>query len=176
MPVTLPRARRAIVAIYAIVTVIAALAIPWRAAAGQGMRVRAERPKRAPDTSQPIAADEAATLLPAKAVSALAAELSGEGAKRNLEYLTRLHRMPGSPDFHLAIEFVATQARAAGLSDVHVDSFPADGKIFYGTQRSRPAWWTEFAELWEVGGTAPNDAATVRIASWEQMPITLADM
>ena len=31
-----------------------------------------------------------------------------------------------------------------------LDEFPADGKMFYGTQRSRPAWDAEFAELWEM--------------------------
>ncbi|MDX2057118.1 MAG: hypothetical protein SFV24_04900, partial [Gemmatimonadales bacterium] len=77
-------------------------------------------------------------LLPPATVAELARELSGETAKRNLEYLTRLHRIPGSRDFHSAILFMAAQARAAGLSDIRVDSFPTDGQRFYGTQRSRP--------------------------------------
>jgi len=36
------------------------------------------------------------------------------------------------------------------LSDVAILQFPADGKIFYGTQRSRPAWDAEKAELSEL--------------------------
>src|SRR5690348_5335496 len=84
-------------------------------------------------------------LLPKSTVAAFASELSGETAKRNLEYLTRLHRMPGSPDFHQAIAFLAGRLEAAGLAEIRVDSFPTDGNRFYGTQRSRPAWWAEFA-------------------------------
>src|SRR5216684_3503655 len=45
---------------------------------------------------------------------------------------------------------VAERLRAYGLSEVAILQFPADGKIFYGTQRSRPAWDAEKGELWEV--------------------------
>jgi aminopeptidase YwaD len=89
-------------------------------------------------------------LLPEKDVAALANELSGETAKRNLEGLARFHRQRGSQGFHSAAEFVAERARAYGLSDVAILQFPADGKIFYGTQRSRPAWDVEVGELGEI--------------------------
>jgi hypothetical protein len=89
-------------------------------------------------------------LLPEKDVAALANELSGETAKRNLEGLARFHRQRGSQGFHEAAELVAERLRAYGLSDVAILQFPADGKIFYGTQRSRPAWDAEKAELWEI--------------------------
>src|SRR5438093_11377615 len=89
-------------------------------------------------------------LLPEKDVAALAQELSGEAAKRNLEGITRFHRQRGSKGFHSAAELVAERARAYGLSDVAILEFPADGKIFYGTQRSRPAWDAEIGELWEL--------------------------
>jgi aminopeptidase YwaD len=49
---------------------------------------------------------------------------------------------------------------------------PADGKVFYGTQRSRPAWDADFAELWEVDG---NGNPLTRMASWDAAPITLAE-
>jgi aminopeptidase YwaD len=88
-------------------------------------------------------------LLPEKDVAALANELSGETAKRNLEGIARFHRQRGSRGFHEAAESVAERLRAYGLSDVAILQFPADGKIFYGTQRSRPAWDAEFAELRE---------------------------
>src|SRR6266849_1839782 len=39
--------------------------------------------------------------------------------------------------------------------DVAVLQFPADGKIFYGTQRSRPAWDAEEAYLTEKAGNSP---------------------
>src|SRR3989441_2212065 len=86
-------------------------------------------------------------LLPEKDVAALANELSGETAKRNLEGIARFHRQRGSRGFHEAAELVAERLRAYGLSDVAILQFPADGKIFYGTQRSRPAWDAEDAEL-----------------------------
>src|SRR6202048_348350 len=93
-------------------------------------------------------------LLPEKDVTALAQELSGETAKRNLEGITRFHRQRGSQGFHSAAELVAERARAYGLSGVAILQFPADGKIYYGTQRSRTPWDVEFAALWEMKGGA----------------------
>ena len=89
-------------------------------------------------------------LLPEKDVGALANELSGETAKRNLEGIARFHRQRGSQGFHTAAELVAERLRAYGLSDVAILQFPADGSISYGTQRSRPAWDAEKGDLWEV--------------------------
>src|SRR3989442_2210464 len=93
-------------------------------------------------------------LLPEKDVAALANELSGETAKRNLEGIAQFHRQRGSQGFHAAAELVAERLRAYGLSDVAILQFPADGKIFYGTQRSRPAWDAEAGELAEKGGNS----------------------
>ena len=110
-------------------------------------------------------------LLPEKDVAALAQELSGETAKRNLEGIARFHRQRGSQGFHSAAELVAERARAYGLSDVAILQFPADGKIYYGTQRSRPPWDAEFAELWEVKG----GAAAIKMASYDAEPVVLAE-
>ncbi len=109
-------------------------------------------------------------LLPAPVVSALADELSGETAKRNLEGLARFHRQRGSQGFHSAAELVAERARAYGLSDVQTLQFPADGKINYGTQRSRQAWDADVGELAEI-----KDGATSPIASYAAEPIVLAE-
>ena len=89
-------------------------------------------------------------LLPEKDVAALANEVSGEMAKRNLEGIARFHRQRGSKGFHEAAELVADRLRAYGLGYVAILQFPADGKIFYGTQRSRPAWDAEMARLSEL--------------------------
>ncbi len=118
-------------------------------------------------------------LLPETVVVALAQEISGETAKRNLEFLSRQHRMRGSHGFRSSAENLAEQLRGYGLSDVRIEQFPADGKIFYGTQRSRPPWDADFAELWEVRGSEapsmpPTWSPVSRLASWEAMPITLA--
>jgi hypothetical protein len=125
-------------------------------------------------------------LLPEKNVAALANELSGETAKRNLEGLARLHRQRGSRGFHEAAELVAERVLAYGLSDVAILKFPADGKIFYGTQRSRPAWDAEVGELWEVKEVKEVEEAkdkkasrnwqpAQKIASYEAEPIVLAE-
>jgi aminopeptidase YwaD len=110
-------------------------------------------------------------LLPEKDVAALAQELSGETAKRNLEGIARFHRQRGSRGFHSAAELVAERARAYGLSDVAILQFPADGKIYYGTQRSRPPWDVEFAELWEMKG----GVASVKMGSYDAEPVVLAE-
>src|SRR5450755_4319742 len=89
-------------------------------------------------------------LLPESAVAALANELSGETAKRNLEGLARLHRQRGSQGFHAAAELVAERARAYGLSEVQILQFPADGKIFYGTQKARQGWDANEGEPTEI--------------------------
>ena len=133
-------------------------------------------------------------LLPEKDVAALAQELSGETAKRTLEGLTRFHRQRGSQGFHSAAELVAERARAYGLSEVAILQFPADGKIYYGTQRSRPPWDAEIGELTEIDDANPQvcDKEKVengkvifntkcvamdirKIASYEAQPIVLAE-
>jgi hypothetical protein len=113
-------------------------------------------------------------LLPESTAAAMEQELSGETAKRNLEFVTRQHRTRGSRPLRVAADFVVAQAKAYGLADAQVLEFPADGKIFYGTQRSRPAWDAEFAELWEVQERDGKWVRTARHASWDAMPISLA--
>ena len=133
-------------------------------------------------------------LLPEKDVAVLANELSGETAKRNLEGIARFHRQRGSQGFHSAAELVAERLRAYGLSDVAILQFPADGKIFYGTQRSRPAWEAEVGELIDLGSGGPQvcdkqkieDGKMVfntdcqppyalKLASYEAEPVALAE-
>lgn len=121
------------------------------------------------------AAAQKPPLLPEKDVAALAQELSGETAKRNLEGITRNHRQRGSRGFHAAAELVAQRARAYGLSDVAILEFPADGKIFYGTQRSRPPWDAEFAELWEMRKDGSDWKPAILMASYDAIPVTLAE-
>ncbi|MDQ3665450.1 MAG: M28 family peptidase [Acidobacteriota bacterium] len=114
------------------------------------------------------------TLLPAPVLAALSQELSGETAKTNLEYIARHHRMRGSRGFRAAAEHIVGQLRDHGITDARIEQFPADGKVFYGTQKSRPAWDAEFAELWELRETNAGWTPHIRLASWEAMPVTLA--
>jgi len=110
-------------------------------------------------------------LLPEKDVAALASELSGETAKHNLEGIAQFHRQRGSQGYHKAAELVAERLRAYGLSDVAILQFPADGKIYYGTQRSRPAWDAEFAELRETN----DSGGQLKLASYGVEPVVLAE-
>src|SRR6266581_7334619 len=123
-------------------------------------------------------------LLPEKEVRALANELSGETAKRNLEVIATSHRQRGSQGFHAAAELVAERVRAYGLSDVEIFEFPADGTIFYGTQRSRPAWDAELGELSELRhrGLLSKDRKipaegeqTIRLCDYASEPVVLAE-
>jgi hypothetical protein len=135
-------------------------------------------------------------LLPEKDVAALGNELSGETAKRNLEGIARFHRQRGSQGFHSAAELVAERLREYGLSNIEILRFPADGKIFYGTQRSRPAWDAEVGDLIEtrlvvcdqelihkkrstpsntIDGTVCIDLDDEKIASFEAEPVVLAE-
>ena len=104
-------------------------------------------------------------------VTALATEISGESAKRTVEGFSRLHRMRGSRDFLRASEQVVGELKRYGFADARIEKLPADGKIFYGTQRSRPAWDADFAELWEIEADGKR---VVRMASWDAAPISLA--
>ncbi|HEU4508027.1 MAG TPA: M28 family peptidase [Pyrinomonadaceae bacterium] len=115
-----------------------------------------------------------ATLLPDTVVAALSQELSGETAKRNLEYIARQHRMRGSRGFRSAAEHIVKQLHEYGIKDARIEQFPADGKTFYGTQKSRPPWDAEFAELWELRETNGSWTRHTRLASWDAMPVTLA--
>jgi aminopeptidase YwaD len=127
---------------------------------------------------------EAPPLLPAPAAAALAEEISGELAKRNLELIARQHRMRGSRGYAEAAQFVAGELRRYGLSEVEVVAIPADGETFYGTQRSRRPWDADFAELWELRREQPDRAAAAdspakwtrarRLASWDAVPLSLA--
>jgi aminopeptidase YwaD len=121
--------------------------------------------------SLPLPSAAQSPLLHERDVAALAQELSGEIAKRNLEGITRFHRQRGSQGFHSAAELIVERARAYGLTDAQILKFPADGKIYYGTQRSRPPWDADFAELWEL----VNNQPAVKLASYEAEPVTLAE-
>lgn len=114
-------------------------------------------------------------LLPEASVKALASELSGASAKRTVQDLTQFHRMRGSRGFRAAAERVRDRLLDSGLSEVEIVSLPADGRIFYGTQRSRPAWDADFAELWEQKkGESGAWVDEIRRASWAAAPIVLA--
>src|SRR5881392_1244831 len=82
----------------------------------------------------------AETLLSRAILTALDQELSGVAAKDHVGRLTQMHRVPASPGFHDAIEYVMDRVKAIGLSDVHVETFPGDGTTWFGTLHGNRGW------------------------------------
>ena len=113
----------------------------------------------------PAAPSSAPPLLPPAQGTAIAAEVSGARAMQTVRVLSTNHRMRGSAGFRAAAEAIRDRLQAYGLDGVEIISLPADGTIFYGTQRSRPGWNARSAELWE---------GNERIASWADQPLSLA--
>ncbi|MEO5972894.1 MAG: M28 family peptidase [Sphingomicrobium sp.] len=120
------------------------------------------------------AAGDDPPLVHANEAAALAQEISGSAAKRTVQTLSVHHRMRGSRGYRAAAETIRDQLNAYGLAEVEIITLPADGKIFYGTQRSRPAWNAAFAELWEQRQDGKRWVDAERVASWADEPISLA--
>lgn len=114
-------------------------------------------------------------LLTEPIVAALANSLSGERAHETIRFLSQNHRVRGSRPFKAAANYIAARAREAGLDDVRIEEFPADGKIFYGTQRSRPPWDAEFAELWEMRKNGAKWEPMRLLTSWAKQPMSVAE-
>ena len=105
-----------------------------------------------------------------KDLAALVHELNGDTAKQNLQVITRFHRQRGSRGFDSAAAHIAAQLKAYGLTDVEILRFPTDGKIMYGTQRSRMGWDYDKGELSEI-----RNGKDVLIANAAEMPVALAE-
>src|SRR3954447_11689479 len=117
---------------------------------------------------------QAFPILDKSTVTAFANELSGDMAKRNLDFITTQHRMRGSRQYRVAADFIMAQLKSYGIEDVFDEHIPADGKIFYGTQRSRPAWDAEFAELWQLKKDGEKWVPDKKLADWNAVPLSLA--
>ena len=111
----------------------------------------------------------AETLLDRAILKAFDEELSGPAAKDHVSRLTQLHRVPASPGFHDAIEYVMGRAKAFGLSDVHVETFPGDGATYFGTLHGSRGWRVDGGSLDEV---TPQPR---RIISYEDVRLAVAD-
>src|SRR5262249_5468806 len=114
---------------------------------------------RAPKTS----------LLPDPALAAIVAETSGSLAKDTVVALCERHRVQASAGFHDAAEYVAARAREYGLSDVRIETFPADGATTYGTFTSYYGWEAESGVLDEISPRAET------VADFAKMRVALAD-
>src|SRR5947207_763841 len=118
---------------------------------------------------QPAPRVPAETLLDRAVLKALDEELSGAAAKDHVARLAQLHRVPASPGFHEAIEYVMDRAKAAGLGDAHVETFPGDGTAWFGTLHGNRGWRVDAGWLDEV---QPQPR---RIISYDDVRLAVAD-
>jgi len=107
--------------------------------------------------------------LGAREWTALRDESNGAVPYENLRYLTTLHRVPATPQFEQAANFILQRAREYGLTDAHSELFPIDGTKTYGLMRSYLGWTVDEARLWEV---RPEH---LLLGDWATDPIRLAD-
>jgi hypothetical protein len=94
-------------------------------------------------------------------------ESSGEMALKDAAEISKYDRLPASPGFKAAAQFVADKAKEYGLSDVQMESFPADGKTYYNSFLSDPSWTVKVAELWI------NQPLEERLASYAEENLSL---
>ena len=101
-------------------------------------------------------------------VQAIIDRASGERALNDIRHLALLHRWFNSEGYDEAAAYVLNKAREIGLSRAGIEKFPADGKIYYSTERTLPRWNVKGAKL---AMTAPQRK---QLVSWDEMPTVLA--
>ncbi len=101
-------------------------------------------------------------------VRAIIDRASGERALNDIRRLSLLHRWFVSPGYDEAALYIMAEARKIGLEGVGLETFPSDGKTYYGTSLTLPRWSVESAELRMVAPEAKH------LISWAEMPIALA--
>ena len=108
-------------------------------------------------------------LLDRAILKALDEELSGVAAKDHVARLTQFHRVPASPGFHDAVEYVMNRAKAFGLSNVKVETFSGDGETWFGTLHGNRGWSVDGGSLDEI---TPQPR---RIISYDDVQLAVAD-
>ncbi len=93
--------------------------------------------------------------------------LSGEMALMQACEQNRIERYFTFPNFERSAERCGEELRRAGLSDVEVETFPADGKTSWSGWRAMKAWDVESARLWM---TVPHQEL---LADWDLRPQSL---
>ncbi len=121
-----------------------------------------------------VARADLRALISEDVLAQIAAESSGEAAKRNLDTITLQHRMRASGQFDAATRHIVSMLETYGLDEVEVLEYPADGETLYGTQKARPVWDVNSAELWEVRRDGDKDIRLQRLADWQSVPLSLA--
>ena len=102
------------------------------------------------------------TLIDREVMDALIAETSGEmGLNHFTHIVSNFSGFSPSLGADQTADYIADSARRWGLSDVKIERFPSDGKLYYWAFRSEPWWEGKKAEIWLV---EPNKE---RIASFD---------
>jgi hypothetical protein len=140
-----PRLRPSLVvfAVFALLQAAAGTAAQQAPAAA----ARAPTPGPSAGTAAPSSAE---LLLAPRVLRAFDEELSGALMRDHVAHLAAIHRVPATPAYHEAAEWVMARAKAYGLSHVHVEAFPGDGRTWFGTMRGNRGWRVEGGELSEV--------------------------
>ena len=109
-----------------------------------------------------MARGQESTLVDRDTMDALIAETSGEmGLNHFTHIVNNFSGFSPSLGAEQTADYIAASARRWGLSDVTIEKFPSDGKLYYWAFRSEPWWEAKKAEVWLV---APNRE---RIASFD---------
>ncbi len=120
-------------------------------------------------TNLASASERKVSFWPDTVPSAIHAAVDGQAALESVRTLGRFHRVQGSPGYAAAAEWVRMQAASAGLSEVTVEHFPADGITRYKHFRSYLGWNGVAARLDEVS-PKPHP-----LARFPELPVALAD-
>lgn len=115
-----------------------------------------------------VAPQNRVSILSAKEIRALNNEISGELAQESIRYIGHYERLQPSRGYHEAALWMVDAAKKAGLSDVHIEEYPSDGKIYYYMDKTSPAWDVEYGELWIV---EPKEE---KLTSFAEIPVSLA--
>ncbi|MCX7974806.1 MAG: DUF4910 domain-containing protein [Candidatus Aminicenantes bacterium] len=107
-------------------------------------------------------------VLPLSILYQLNNEISGELAQDYIRDIARYHRLQPSKGYSQAAQWVAEKAKKLGFSEVQIEKYPADGKIFYFMYPTSPAWEVEMAELWI---TQPQ---MEKLTSFAEIPVSVA--
>ncbi|MFC1442617.1 DUF4910 domain-containing protein [Streptacidiphilus sp. N1-10] len=87
-------------------------------------------------------------------VAELHREIDADRAMRRVARLVAWDRYQGSADIAAAADYVAAEAERAGLVDVEVLDFPADGRTSWWTFTAPGSWTPRSARLW-IGDGPP---------------------
>ena len=109
------------------------------------------------------------SILPIETLRAINNEISGDRAQDYIRNIAHIKRDQASKEYHLASVWVAEQAKKFGLSDVHIETYPANDDTWYYMQKARGGWDAEFAELWI---TSPTEE---KLTSYAEIPVSLAN-